>query len=409
MSLSQLAPYHLKMRAKLHELIQSSIRAFRCSLESVRYHYDLLRARTAFLLSPGSHPSPVRVLFLSDQISRTNELQFSPYFWFRKALVEKTGFVFRPMRLVSGALPTASNLGGYDLIALKLQYKTPPADVERIAAHVSQHKESGTKLAYFDGIDDLCVLWPTLLDYVDLYVKRHAFRDQSLYLKDHVGSTNLTDYVFRTHGAVALDGDSSESGAVRPENLPKIILGLTFGMDEWALRLHQETPKASLARERPHDVVCRADVPSNWMGYLRRPITPIMDRLRSKGWDVITPEKRVSREAFYEEMASAKIYISPFGYGEICGRDYECVILGSLLIKPDMGHAEAYPDIYRPYETYVPVRWDYSDLEEKVEYYLNNPGEMARITAAASKVLDEAHSEEWFVNQVRAFREKTDL
>ena len=34
---------------------------------------------------------------------------------------------------------------------------------------------------------------------------------------------------------------------------------------------------------------------------------------------------------------------------------------------------------------------------------------MARITAAASKVLDEAHSEEWFVNQVRAFREKTDL
>lgn len=409
MFLKQADLYHLKMRTKLHELIQSSVESFRHSLESARYHYYLLRAHWAYLLSPGSHPSPVRVLLLSDQISRTNELQFSPYFWFRNALAEKAGFVFRPMRLVSGALPTASDLRGYDLIALKLQYKTPPEDVEKIAAHVSQHKELGTKLAYFDGIDDLCILWPALLEYVDLYVKRHTFSDRSLYLKDHVGSTNLTDYVFRNHGALALDGDSSQSGAVRPENLPKIILGLTFGMDEWALRLHQETPKASLARERPHDVVCRADVPANWMGYLRRPIAPIMDRLRSKGWDVITPEKRVSREAFYEEMASAKIYISPFGYGEICGRDYECVILGSLLIKPEMGHAEAYPDIYRPYETYVPVAWDYSDLEEKVEYYLNNPEERARITADASRVLDEAYGEEWFVNHVHSFRKQTDL
>ena len=190
----------------LHKIIDSGDEAFRRSLEAVRYHYELLLARVGSLLSPESHPTPVSVLFLSDQISRTNELQFSPYFWFRNALAQKAGFVFRPMRVVGEALPAASDLRGYDLIALKLQYKTSPEDAEKIAAHVCRHKEVGTKLAYFDGIDDLCIHWPALLEYVDLYVKRHAFRDRSLYLNDHVGSTNLTDYVFRTHGAVALDG-----------------------------------------------------------------------------------------------------------------------------------------------------------------------------------------------------------
>lgn len=379
------------------------------SLESARYHYYFLLAWFACRVCSTSTPRPVRVLFLSDQISRTNELQFSPFFWFRKALAQQAGFVFKASRLDPKDLPDTSDLRQYDLIALKLQYKTPPVVAETIAEHLALHKAAATKLTYFDGIDDLCILWPSVLEHVDFYMKRHVFRDRSLYLKGHVGSTNLTEHVFRAHGAGALNGDSVARGKVPSMHLHKIIAGLTFGMDEWALRLHEETPKASLATERPHDVVCRADIPDNWMGYLRRPIGPVMERLRAKGLNVITPEKRVSREEFYQEMASAKIYISPFGYGEICGRDYECAILGSLLIKPDMGHAEAYPDIYRPYETYVPVAWDFADLEEKVEHYLNNPEERLRITANARAVLDEAYSEEWFVDHVRAFRKKTGL
>jgi hypothetical protein len=44
-----------------------------------------------------------------------------------------------------------------------------------------------------------------------------------------------------------------------------------------------------------------------------------------------------------------------------------------------------------------------------VEHYLNNPEERLRITANARAVLDEAYSEEWFVDHVRAFRKKTGL
>ena len=31
-------------------------------------------------------------------------------------------------------------------------------------------------------------------------------------------------------------------------------------------------------------------------------------------------------------------FISPFGWGEICFRDFESIILGKLLIKPNCDH-----------------------------------------------------------------------
>ena len=74
-----------------------------------------------------------------------------------------------------------------------------------------------------------------------------------------------------------------------------------------------------------------------------------------------------------------------------------------------MGHVEAYPNIYRPYETYVPVAWDYSDLDEKGDYYLRNTKERNRISAAASRVLKEAYGEVWFVEQVKELSEKMGL
>jgi spore maturation protein CgeB len=45
------------------------------------------------------------------------------------------------------------------------------------------------------------------------------------------------------------------------------------------------------------------------------------------------------------------------------------------------------PNIFIANETYVPVRWDYSDLEEKCAYYLGNEDERRRIASAAFEVL----------------------
>ena len=64
--------------------------------------------------------------------------------------------------------------------------------------------------------------------------------------------------------------------------------------------------------------------------------------------------------------------ISPYGWGEVCYRDFEIVISGALLIKPSMDHLSTFPDVYIPHETYIPVSWELNDLAETVERSLAN-------------------------------------
>ena len=55
-------------------------------------------------------------------------------------------------------------------------------------------------------------------------------------------------------------------------------------------------------------------------------------------------------------------FISPFGWGEICFRDFESIILGKLLIKPNCDHIITWPNIYQD-NMYVPIDWDASNLD----------------------------------------------
>lgn len=56
----------------------------------------------------------------------------------------------------------------------------------------------------------------------------------------------------------------------------------------------------------------------------------------------------VGQRQYNNELVRSRIVLSPFGWGELCFRDFEAVFSGALLMKPDMSHLETWPDVFSP-------------------------------------------------------------
>ena len=136
---------------------------------------------------------------------------------------------------------------------------------------------------------------------------------------------------------------------------------------------------------------------------------------RTKAWEVLESSKGISYEKdkrpfpeFADVMRKSKCTLSPFGMGELCFRDFEIIQFGSVMIKPDMSKVITHPNIYIPYETYIPCALDWSDLIEKIEWVKNNPKQCKEITENARKILKEAYTTEnlllYWYNMISTFK-----
>jgi hypothetical protein len=82
--------------------------------------------------------------------------------------------------------------------------------------------------------------------------------------------------------------------------------------------------------------------------------------------------KRVSQQKYYEKMFNSKIIMAPLGYGEMAPRDIESAMFGSVLVKPNLEYISTKPFIFENNKTYIAVEYDWSDLEEKLDYVLSD-------------------------------------
>ena len=101
-----------------------------------------------------------------------------------------------------------------------------------------------------------------------------------------------------------------------------------------------------------------------------------------------------SPQQFVEVMKRSKVGLSPFGMGELCYRDLELIQWGCLLIKPDMSKVITEPNFFKPMETYVSVKPDWSDLNETIEKVLANFKDYEYIIHNAKQKVVEMYSYE---------------
>ena len=78
---------------------------------------------------------------------------------------------------------------------------------------------------------------------------------------------------------------------------------------------------------------------------------------------------RLPHKEYIKECYSIYGLLSPFGWGEICYRDFEAILSKSLLVKPDMNHLDTWPNIYHD-EYYFKLDWDFKNIRN-LESFLN--------------------------------------
>ena len=104
----------------------------------------------------------------------------------------------------------------------------------------------------------------------------------------------------------------------------------------------------------------------------------LLEKLEKTDYNIVRRESgvRIPEHQFYQNMRNSKIIMAPIGYGEMAVRDIQAAEFGSVLIKPDMDYIYSKPFVYEDGETYISCKYDWSDVEEKIDYVLSNYKEL---------------------------------
>lgn len=289
-------------------------------------------------------------------------------------------------------------------------------------------RDEAGKLVWLDSSDSTGVTHFELLPYLDLYLKKHLLYDRSRYRQPMYGGRIYSDYYNREFG-VADTEVFEQYYPLAEEQQSKVQLSWNIALGElrhaftWWSRVRRllpgllparlDIPFAQPAKPRPLDLFLRAS--ANWhretVVYHRkeliRRLQGIIDSHELTASVGSTASSKLRPREYRRQGEASKIVLGPFGWGELTFRDYEALMFGALLLRPNNSHMYTWPDLFHHGDTCIYYQWDFSDLEDKVMRYLADAKERTRIAAAGQaayrEVLSSAGMErfsDWFVQQI---------
>lgn len=293
-----------------------------------------------------------------------------------------------------------------DIVFLLPSWRESPSEAEKAIAAVRADNPS-RKLIFVDPYAQASTKYFNLLPYVDRFLKRQCYKQRDNYKRQFVGGSMFTDYLSRE---LKFDFDDWSVGSVVPEGYEdRISPGWNLGTSKKFKQALRKPLFPFLKPSKSIDIFCRLSLGSanqkEWYYQYRYAAVEALNPLKAD-YKVATSggfegTSLVPRRQYFRELKSSRIIFSPFGWGETCWRDFEAICYDGLLVKPSMAHLETNPQIFIEGETYVPVRWDLADLEEKCRYYLTHPDEAARIIANARRVYEAYFAQNGFLKTIQ--------
>ncbi len=282
-----------------------------------------------------------------------------------------------------------------DLLILVRRYHDGKRSDEQVKKELSVLKKNFSKVIYFDDSAATSVILFNTFEFVDEYWKRSIFKDLDLYKKKLYGGHLFSDYYhgkYNIHDGKDFFINQTSDGAdltklkiawnigigafpIATNNIlnreyakiRKLITGLSalpsiapvrFAIRQYINAMRNELKKDINLNLKKSNISSRfeSSIYRNSIGYQR---LLMQEKIKNKN---IFLAGKVDRWRFTQESFSSRGMLSPFGWGEICYRDFEAVIGGAVLIKPDMSHVETWPNIFTN-KSYIPLSWDLNELD----------------------------------------------
>ena len=269
-------------------------------------------------------------------------------------------------------------------------YKNRWAKKDEVLRELDSLRAKVNLLFWFDTGDSTGLLTESVFSCVDYYLKSQVLKNRSLYESEFYGGRLHTDYYYKSNNVV--DDQPIYSSKVSPKHLlSKLRNGWNYGLatgycqkpsflqHSLLKRLKTQMEKRSNNYQDPRvkrsvDVFLRMNTiyQRETIAYQRKLTINLLGKFGST-------HSKVSKRKYIQEMRSSKLVVSPFGWGEINIRDFECFVSGATLVKPDMSHLDTFPQYYIDGETYISIDWSLNNLADTLDELLENYSRYAHI------------------------------
>jgi hypothetical protein len=283
-----------------------------------------------------------------------------------------------------------------DLLILVRKYHNYEGGEQSVINEMSKLKKNFKKIIYFDDSASPSIVFFCIFPYVDQYWKRAIFLDLNLYKKNFYGNRLYSDYYHKNYGIINQNEKITDLVFNFNVDFSKLKIAWNVGVGIYSLneksfldknysimrrivsvstlfpgfyfirkfikknikRMKNELEKKISFNKKLHKLSARFSYHNypNTIGFQRK----LFLKKIEKKQNFLTGY--LSRVDFTKETFETFGVVSPYGWGEICYRDFEACLGGSYLIKPDMSHLSTWPNIYKK-DMYHSLSWDFSDLE----------------------------------------------
>ena len=252
---------------------------------------------------------------------------------------------------------------------------------------ISSYRDTGTRIIWFDTSDSTGTLQAAVFSVVDKYLKSQLLNDKTRYTEHIYGGRVYSEFYNQTAG-ITDDGTAVDEPVSR-EDTSKLGISWNSGLADYStygplkMGLYRRIGFSQLLRYPDATETTRSRRSNNLSArfgasYSKATVRYQREKIREL-LSVRLDTHKLGRRGYIRELRQSKIVLSPFGWGEITLKDFEVFLTGGMLLKPSMDHMQTWPNFYENGVTYLSHGWDLSDLEERIEWAIDNAADRLAI------------------------------